>query len=623
MSMFSKSISKEERESLELAEDSRQDKWIYPSFASRLFQGKVEWNLIWPFPEQSKEDKEEGDRFLSKLEKFLKENLNPDKVDETREIPDKVIKGLFKMGAFAIKIPKEYGGLGLNQINYNRAVHLLGSYCGSTAALISAHQSIGVPQPLIYFGTPEQKKKFLPRFREGSISGFALTEAEVGSDPRRIKTTATPIENGKYFLINGEKLWCTNGNIADILIVMVQTPPKIVRGKEKKQITAFIVETNTPGFEVVYRCDFMGLKAIQNGLIRFNNVKVPKENIVLGEGQGLKLALTTLNTGRLSLPAAVTGTSKWCLYVARKWAKERKQWGAPIGEHESVASKLSNMASTIFAMDAMTWLVSYMAQNKRFDIRLEAAMAKLFCTEESWKIIYEAIQIRGGRGYETAPSLCGRGKPDFALERAMRDSRVNTILEGSSEIMHLFIAREALDFHLQPTKALFDSRASMGKKIKTVLSVGFNYLFWYPKLWIPCFWPARIKTARVLKKHTRFIKQESRHLGREIFHKMMFYQKKLASKQNILNRFVDIGVDLFAMSCACSFADSLATKGEGEENSVELADLFCHRARMRIKRNFRQNHRNQDKLSRSIARKLLDKEYGWLESDIIKNTDKT
>jgi len=617
MSIFDKRISKEERASLELAEQSRQLEWKCPSFAAGLFRGKLSWNLIWPYPQQPQSDKEEGDKLLVKLEKFLRENLNPDQVDETREIPEKVIKGLFEMGIFAIKIPKEYKGLGLSQTNYNRVIHLIGSYCGSTAALISAHQSIGVPQPLINFGTEEQKRKYLPKFRENWISGFALTESEAGSDPRLMKTVATPTEDGKYYLLTGEKLWCTNGNIADVLVVMAHTPPKIVHGKERKQITAFIVETKTPGFEISYRCKFMGLNAIQNGVMKFNNVKVPKENIILGEGQGLKLAFITLNTGRLTLPAAVIGMSKWCLSVSRRWAKERKQWGSPIGAHEAVAAKLSDMAASIFAMDAMSRVISHMADNKKCDIRLEAAIAKLFCTEESWKNVYEAIQIRGGRGYETAPSLKGRGKPDFALERAMRDSRVNTILEGSSEIMHLFIAREALDFHLNLAKTIFDRRASIFKKVKAAVFMGITYIFWYPGLWIPCLIASR-KTVKPLKKHMKFARQASRKLAREIFHKMAIYQKKLASKQIILNRLVDIGMDIFAISCACSYAGSLANKEKTKENSLKLADLFCHQATERIKSNFKQGRRNADKLSASIAAKIIGGDYHWLEEEIIK-----
>ncbi len=618
MSLFDKKMSKEKRESFELAEDSRELEWKCPSFVARLFQGAVEWKLIHPFPEQTKEEKEKADEYLKKLEPFLKEKIDPDKIDETREIPDEVIKGLFDMGMFSVKIPKEYGGLGFSQTNFSRLIHLVGTYCGSTAALLSAHQSIGVPQPLILFGTKEQKEKYLPRFAKDAISGFALTEPYAGSDPRMLKTIATPTEDGKHYIINGEKLWCTNGNIADVLVVMALTPPKMVGGKEKKQITAFIVETNTPGFEVTYRCKFMGLNAIQNGILSFKNVKVPKENIIMGEGEGLKLAFITLNTGRLTLPALVTGASKWSLYVSRKWAKERKQWGSPIGEHEAIASKLSKMASTVFAMDAVTWLVTSMADDKRFDIRIEAAMAKLFCTEEAWTILDDVMQIRAGRGYETAPSLKGRGKVDFPVERAFRDMRVNTILEGSSEIMHLFIAREALDFHLKIIAKLFSPKVPIGEKIKIALLAGIKYALWYPKLWLPTLCGEKLDKAKRLKKHTRFVKQASKKLARDVFHKMAIYQKKLVNKQNILTRFVDIGTDLFAMSCVCSYADSLLKKGEKSENCVDLADLYCRQAKIRIKRRFKDVTNNTDKLSGKVAKKILAEDFDWLEDNIIK-----
>ena len=616
MELFDKRLGKEKVDSLELAEASRQQEWKCPSFVACLFQGRVSWSIINPFPEQSKEDKASGDEFLKKAEDFLKANLDPDDVDITREIPDKVIKGLFDMGAFAVKIPKEYGGLGFGQVNYSRFIHLLGSYCGSTAALISAHQSIGVPQPLIFFGTEEQKKKYLPRFREGAISGFALTESDVGSDPRTIKTTATPTEDGKYYLLNGEKLWCTNGNVADLLVVMAVTPPKTVHGKEKKQITAFIVETKSPGFEVTYRCKFMGLNAIQNGVIKFNNVKVPKENIIMGEGQGLKLAFLTLNAGRLSLPAAVTGMSKWCLWVARTWAKDRKQWGAPIGEHEAIASKISFISSSVFAMNAMTYLVSHMADDKRFDIRIEAAIAKLFCTEESWKVVDTTLQVRGGRGYETGPSLRGRGNADYPVERAMRDSRINTILEGTSEIMHLFIAREALDFHLSKIKYFIDPKVSIFQKALAAFTVSFGYAVWYLKLWLPSFGDS-FKLAKPLDKHMRFVQKTAKRLARELFHKMAIHQQKLVQKQNVLNRFVDIGTDLFAISCACSYADRLHKTKESDD-ALRLADLFCRQTERRILKSFGDVSNNDDRSSYSIAKKLLKGDYEWLEDDIIK-----
>src|SRR3989338_692284 len=207
-----KDISQEKRESLELAEASRQSEWEYPSFVRGIFHGKINWDLVFPFPEQSEADRNIGAEYLRKLQDFLQTKLNPDEVDRSREIPQEVIQGLVDMGAFAMKIPQEYDGLGLSQINYNRAIHLVASYCGSTAVLLSAHQSIGVPTPLSFFGTEKQKRKYLPRFRKGAISGFALTEPAAGSDPRTMKTSATPTEDGKYYIINGEKLWITNGN---------------------------------------------------------------------------------------------------------------------------------------------------------------------------------------------------------------------------------------------------------------------------------------------------------------------------------------------------------------------------------------------------------------------------
>ena len=376
MSLYDKSMGKEARAAMEFAEDARETEWVHPSYSAMLYQGQVKWELIHPFPRQSDEDKQIGDAFVAKLKAFLEENYDADEVDKSGEIPDSVLKGLAKLGCFAMKIPKQYNGLGLSQVNYNRALHLTGSYCGNLTALLSAHQSIGVPQPLLMFGTDEQKEKFLPRFRDGAISAFALTETNAGSDPRAITTAATITEDGSHYVINGEKLWCTNGTKANVIVVMAVTAPKMVRGKERKQITAFLVEMDTPGVEVLHRCRFMGLKALYNGVIRFTDVKIPKENMILGEGDGLRLALKTLNTGRLSIPAGVTGNSKWCMKINRKWTNERVQWGHPIGEHETIAGKQAKIASDTFAMDAVWKVASTMADDKHFDIRLEAAIAK-------------------------------------------------------------------------------------------------------------------------------------------------------------------------------------------------------------------------------------------------------
>lgn len=619
MSLYDKSIGKEARASLEFAEDSRETEWLHPSYSALLYQGDIKWNLLHPFPRQTAEDKKIGDEFLQKLQDFLEKNYNADEVDKTGEIPDDVLRGLADLGCFAMKIPQKYNGLGLSQINYNRALHLTGSYCGNLTALLSAHQSIGVPQPLLMFGTDEQKQKFLPRFRKGAISAFALTESNAGSDPRAMTTSATPTPDGSHYIINGEKLWCTNGTKADIIVVMAVTPPQIVRGKERKQITAFLVEMDTPGVEVVHRCRFMGLKALYNGVIRFTDARIPKENMILGEGDGLRLALKTLNTGRLSIPAGVTGNSKWCMAVNRKWSNERVQWGHPIGEHETIAGKQAKIASDTFAMDAVWKLASAMADDKHFDIRLEAAIAKLFNTESHYAILHQTLQIRGGRGFETAESLRERGEEGIAIERALRDSRVNLIFEGSSEIMHLFIAREALDFHLQHIGALFAPGISAAGKLSAFLKMMKVYAVWYPKLWIPVLSAGQFGMADPLNRHMRAVAGLTKKMARTLFHKMAIYQKKMAEKQLLINRFVQIGTELFIMSACCSYADSLKTDGAKAQNAVELADYYCREATVRINKLFSDIRSNNDAATLKLNRRFMKGEFDWLEDEIIRS----
>ncbi len=609
----------EKAKSLEVAEEAREEAGRYPSFVGDLFTGRVRWDLIFPYPAQDEADKKIGDDFLAKLEPFLKNNLDADAVDRTGIIPDHVMKGLRDLGCFGLKIPKEYGGLGLSQTNYNRAVGMVASHCGSTAVLLSAHQSIGVPQPLKLFGNPEQKKKYLPLFAKGAISAFALTEPDVGSDPAKMSTTATPIENGNYYLINGTKLWCTNGTIADVLIVMAKTPPVIVRGKEKTQITAFIVEKGMPGFEVVHRCMFMGLKGIQNGLLRFKDVKVPKENILWGLGKGLKLALITLNTGRLTVPAACTAMAKKSLGITRDWSNKRVQWGAPIGHHEAITSKISLMTAMTFAMDSVTWLSSSLVDQGKVDVRLEAAIAKLFCTEAAWRIADDTVQIRGGRGYETADSLKARGEEPIPVERVMRDARINLIIEGTSEIMHLFIAREAMDPHLRRIIPIISSKTPLLEKFQKITEAFSHYAFWYPRQWMYLSrWRNYAKVSPVIRGHIRFIEKKSHQLARELFHAMVVYQQGLEKRQQILFRFVNIGSDLFAMAATCSRAAHLTQKNPADKSPEELADLFCREAALRVKREFHAQRENDDKMIYKIGRNMLDGKYRWLETDIVR-----
>jgi alkylation response protein AidB-like acyl-CoA dehydrogenase len=602
-------------EAMEVAEASRETEWEKPSFVGQLFLGNLDLDLIHPFPEQPEADKAEADDFLNRMERFLAENVDADKIDAQGEYDYELFDGFTKLGAWGMKIPKEYGGLGFSSTNYNRAIGLVATWCGSSVAWLSAHQSIGVPQPLKLFGTEEQKRKYLPRLAKGSISAFALTEPGVGSDPAKMETRAVPSPDGKGWILNGQKLWTTNGLKAEVIVVMAQTPPKVVKGKEKKQISAFILEMNTPGVEIAHRCQFMGLRGIGNVVINFKDVFIPKENLLWDEGKGLKLALITLNTGRLTIPAGCAAGARRMVEIAKEWVNERVQWGAPIGKHEAIASKLAWMASHTMAMEAIVWLTSGLSDRGDVDLRLEAAMAKLFNTEVAWQCIDHLVQIRGGRGYETAESLKARGEKAYPVERIMRDMRINRIFEGTSEIQHLFIAREAVDPHMKRGYKILLPETPAGEKLGAAAKAGAFYAHWYPSRYLG--WSRKPSYGQFgkLSKHMAYVERSSRHLSRSIFHAMMRYQAKLERKQMVLFRIVDIGTDLFAMSATISYAHMLAKQGQA--NALDLADVFCHEARKRIDQHFATLFDNYDDKEYRVVQGLMKGEYDWLQGRLV------
>jgi len=604
-----------EQEARAVAESARQHEWERPSFVRELFAGRLLLDLVHPFPDPDPAELERAQPWLERLERFMLEQVDPVAIDRNRQIPPAVVQGLRELGAFGIKIPQEYGGLGFSQAVYNRAMGIVGSVDGSVATLLSAHQSIGVPQPLKLFGTPEQKQKYFPRLAKGAVSAFALTEPDVGSDPARMAATATLAPDGTHYVLNGEKLWCTNGTIAEIMVVMART--------DERKITAFIVETEWPGVEVAHRCHFMGLNGIENALVRFTNVKVPKENILLGEGKGLKLALVTLNTGRLTIPTIAAAAGKRALEIVRRWGSEREQWGRAVGKHDAVAQMIGRIAACTYAMDAVADLAVGM-NDRGYDIRLEAAIAKMWNTERGWEIVDDTLQVRGGRGYETEWSLAERGEEPIPVERMMRDFRINLIFEGSSEIMRLFIAREAVDTHLKIAGPLLDPRASGGAKLAALGRTVAYYAWWYPTRWVGWGrWP-RYAEFGSLARHLRFVNRTSRRLARSLFHAILRFGPRLERQQAVLGRLVDIGADLFAMTAACVKAAHLRASRNAEERAhaetaVALAEAFCALGRRRIADHFDRLFDNDDALTYRIAQRALAGEFRWLETKDVAN----
>jgi alkylation response protein AidB-like acyl-CoA dehydrogenase len=605
-----------ELEARELAEGAREDQWAERSFARALFGGTLPLHLIDPLPPLDPDEQARAAEFLKKLERFALEHIDGDKFDRDGWVPDEVLKGLAQLGAFGIKIPREYGGLGLGQLSYNRALAIVSSRCGATGAFLSAHQSIGVPAPLIYFGTEAQKRRYLPRLAAGALSAFALTEPDAGSDPANMETHAELSPDGKHWILNGEKLWTTNGPRAELIVVMARTPARPgVKGK--RPVTAFIVESAWEGVSTEHVCHFMGLKALSNGVMHFKDVKVPTENLLWEEGKGLKLALITLNTGRLSLPAFCASAGKASLETCRTWARERVQWGQPIGKHDAIAQMMGRMAADTFAMESIVEVTSRMADAHTFDIRLEAAFAKMWNSERAWQIANDCLQIRGGRGYETHDSLLARGETPLPVERMVRDLRINLIFEGSSEIMRLFIAREAVDDHLTVAGDLVNPKAPTGKRVTAAVKAGAHYAWWFPSRFIGWGHFPRFGAYGPLATHVRYADRVTRKLARSLFYAMTRFGPSLEKRQAVLGRLVDVGAELFAMAATCVVARQRVDANPKDRTPYELADVFCRNSRMRIEQKLRELFKNADSATYKVAKGVMEDRYIWIEEGVI------
>ncbi|MCC6142461.1 MAG: acyl-CoA dehydrogenase family protein [Candidatus Hydrogenedentes bacterium] len=600
-----------EAEARAIAEASREKKWDKPSFMREMFLGNLRMDWIYPFPNHDLPERPEYAEFVARMKDYLLNEVDPLEIDATGEFPENIVERLSELGALGMNLPKEYGGQGFTKAEYCRTMVMSSGYEGSLMGFLSPHQSVGVPECLKLFGTMEQKEKYLPLCASGHVSAFALTETDVGSDPARVSTTLEETPDGKAYLLNGTKLWCTNGTMAKLLVVMA-------RHKESGKISAVVVETAWEGVKVDHRCRFMGLSALANGVLSFTNVRVPRENMIAKEGAGLRIALTALNTGRLSIPYGAVGGAKKALEVARTWAKERVQWGKPIGQHEAIAHKLSHMAGKVLAMESIAEFACQLADQGKYDIRLEAAAAKEYNTCRAWEIIDDTMQIRGGRGYEKETSLLARGERAMPVERLMRDGRVSKIFEGASEIMHLLMAREAVDKHLSVAGDLIDPKVPFGKKLAVLPKAAGFYLTWYPSRYIgPKGWFGYGEFGN-LAPHVRFVERSARKLARQAFHAMAVYGPKLERKQAFLFRWVDIAMELFAISVVAARVQTMKDHKSAEaESAAELADLFCRNARRRVTQLFRDLWYNDDDLNYDVAQGVMDQRYAWLERGII------
>lgn len=419
-----KGVSEADRKLLEEAEELLGAEPESMGFAKNLFWGRFREDLMLPYPEPSAEAKKECDELVERLETYLKNEHPSIQIDQEQEIPRWVIDRLFDLGVLGMTIPKEFGGLGMGITAYNRVLETIGKYCGSTAVLVSAHQSIGC-KAVMLFGTEEQKQKWLPKLAKEWVSAFCLSEPNVGCDAGGQETRCEVSEDGEYYILNGEKKWATSGAIAGLFTVMCK---QNIDGKDK--VTALVCHPDMPGIDIYSKNrSKCGIRGTWQARIRFKDVKVPKANLMHKEGRGLNVALTCLNYGRCTLSAGMLGGAKRAMDQAIRWSQTRYQFKAPLADKDLVKQRIAHMAALTYAMDSVLYMTTGMLDRHDEDIMVETAICKVFCSEMGWRAVNDAVQIMGGESYMT----------ENEVERIFRDSRINTIVEGSNDLMWSFI----------------------------------------------------------------------------------------------------------------------------------------------------------------------------------------
>lgn len=616
---------------LERIEEAR-ERLTGRSFMAGLFVGRPDFTLLLS-PEESPEETVAWETYRQQLETFLKAQVDPDEIERTAKIPDSVLKGLFTLGAFAMKIPKEYGGLGFSYTNYGRALMLMASWSNILALTVAVPQSIGIAMPLLLFGNEEQKRKYLPIVAREAISAFALTESITGSDAANIQTEAVLDSSGTAFVVNGQKLWCTNGSIARYVTLVARVPAKrelrsgrtvwvpVPEGKaaEEQVHTAFILDMETPGVLIRQRCQFEGCRGIENAHMTFTDVRIPVANVIGEVGRGLKYALTILNVGRaISIPAICLGMAKQAWQPTIDRANQRWTFQKPLSERQTQRMRLGHMAANLFAMEALAFSVWRMADQHSYDVRIEAAIAKLFCSENTIQFLKDAQIIFGGMGYETADSKRVRGEPAFGIEQLVRDAEMYRIGEGATDILRPFVAREGLSPHLERAQRYVSGGARRSERLVELLKLVRFYLPWYMGLWRRRALPDRTEFRHPKVAHLLgFVEQSGRRLARAIFWAMVRHGEQLRDDQGRQARIETIGEDLLTIATSTLWASSLV-RARADEQVWDLVDCFSARATLRLDCMIDElRGRNKDHVLATIGQQAVGGDYAWLSHGII------
>jgi alkylation response protein AidB-like acyl-CoA dehydrogenase len=540
-------------------------------FAKGLFFGHFNGSMLFPYPQLKPEERETTNNAIEEVRLFCKQHIDADAIDRNAEIPPSVVDGLARIGVLGMTAPHEFGGRAFGQLAYTKIMEVIGGHCASTAVFVNAHHSIGI-RALLLFGTDEQKTRWLPPLVSGKkIAAFALTETEAGSDASNVQTTATPTPDGNAFVLNGSKRWITNGGIADVLTVMARTPGLASGVNKKKEITAFLVTPDTPGFKVEEaRMAKNSIRGTATGRLAFENMVVPRQNILGQVGKGLRIALTVLDFGRTTFGASCTGVAKACVEAACTHARKRVQFEQTLSEFELVKKKIAFMAAYAFAMEATTAECASFIDRGFEDYMLETAMLKVWSTDALWQIVNDTMQIFGGKAFFL----------DEPYERWMRDARLNLVGEGANDVLRAFVAMvgiKPLADHLMPVlNALKNPLRDMG----TLLSFGARHLrdrFTTPDV------PVRTSS---LRDRARELGKRIREFHLAVLEQMRKHKQELLFRQYIQERIADAACELYASSCVLARLDSLQTTGNGHPDTsrdMQVGRYYLRLADRRIR----------------------------------------
>ncbi len=605
-------------EGLERIEEAR-EQIRGSSFMSGIFTGQPDFNLLLTPPESAAE-KAIGAAYCKEIEAFLINHVDADAIERSGKIPESVLNGLLAMGAFGMKIPTEYGGLGFSHTNYGRVLTLIASWSNILSLTVAVPQSIGIAMPIMLYGNQQQKDKYLPIVARHAISAFALTEPSTGSDAANVQTEAILSSDGSHFTINGNKQWCTNSPIARYLTLIARVPARKENGHwvavpngekaESKVHTALILDMQTPGVVVNQRCEFEGCRGIENGFMTYTNVQVPADCVIGEIGSGLKYALSILNIGRaVSVPAICLGMAKQAWQPTLDRANSRITFGKPLAARQTQQVRIGKMATHLFAMEALCELAWQMADQKQYDVRIEAALTKIICSEQTIQFLNDAQVIFGGMGYETADSKRVRGEPAFGLEQLVRDATMYRIGEGATDILRPFVAREGLNTHLEQIKDAMDDGIKVGALPRLVRF----YVPWYLRQWQKRDVPSRPEFNHPnVHKKLEYVERTSRTLSRHIFYAMLICREAMRDDQGRQNRIDIVGEELFTL-----IATTLHAQQINQEYAWQLADEQFRVSKKLICTTLKELLRNDDHHGEALGLHAIKGDYSALNQGIV------